>query len=95
MSSNMKSNFSRYQSFHFCIKEVKNKKHKQLRCENTPLKKNRLTYPLGRPPSPYTFSHIFGVPPLPPPSERTYFLNGLKNLSIFSKHNIRFNLGKS
>ena len=33
MSSNMKRNFSRYQSFHFPIKEVKNKKHKQLRCE--------------------------------------------------------------
>ena len=95
MSSNMKSNFSRYQSFHFPIKEVKNKKRKQLRCENTPLKKYWHTYTLGRLPSPYTFSHIFGVLRLPPPSERMYFLNGPKNLRLFSKHNIRFNLGKS
>ena len=64
MSSNIKGNFSRCSSFHFPIKEVKNKKHKQLRCEKTPLKKYRPTYTLGRPPSPCTFPHIFGVPPL-------------------------------
>ena len=73
MSSNMKSNFSRYQSFHFPIKEVKNKKRKQLRCENTPLKKYWHMYTLGRPHSPYTFSHIFGVS-TPSPSSRANVL---------------------
>ena len=81
--------------FTFPLKKWKTKKHKQLRCENTPLKKYRLTYTLGRPPPLIRFRKFVEYPLSPPPSERTYFLNGPKNLSIFSKHNIRLNLGKS
>ena len=94
MSSNIKSNFSRCQNFHFPIKEVKNK-NKQLRCGNTSLKIYRLTYTLRRSPPPLVrFSTFLEYSLSPSPSERTYFLNGPKNLSIFYKHNIRLNVGK-